>query len=323
MATIKSGATTDQWTIDPTSKAGRVTLYDASGNLITSLTKPDASISGNLNALNAAVVVPFNGQYGAGFSLVAGTLVGTLVAELSYDGGASFPVQTQFYDSQRDAYLPSVTFGVSNGAIGLTIDSAAGATHARVRVSAFTSGTATATISATTVARGHVVATLLDGGKPTYRFAVKGFTPIAGLFALIQGSATKTVRIARIGLSIAAATGATVDVSLQRFSAIAGGTIAVTPAAAKADNNDPAATSVVTQYSVTPTTQTANGGIYEAKRYEIVTAGVAVPIQELIFTFAQNARACVLRGTSDWLGILLSAAGTTPVGDMWVELTEE
>src|SRR5678810_1141871 len=34
MANIPSGATSDKWTIDPTSKAGRVTLYDASGNLI-------------------------------------------------------------------------------------------------------------------------------------------------------------------------------------------------------------------------------------------------------------------------------------------------
>lgn len=32
MAVIKSGATTDQLTIDPTSKAARVTLYDSSGN---------------------------------------------------------------------------------------------------------------------------------------------------------------------------------------------------------------------------------------------------------------------------------------------------
>jgi hypothetical protein len=32
MAVIKSGATTDQLTIDPTSKAARVTLYDTSGN---------------------------------------------------------------------------------------------------------------------------------------------------------------------------------------------------------------------------------------------------------------------------------------------------
>lgn len=34
MAIIQSGATADQWTIDPTSKAGRVTLYDSLGNEI-------------------------------------------------------------------------------------------------------------------------------------------------------------------------------------------------------------------------------------------------------------------------------------------------
>jgi hypothetical protein len=40
MAIIKSGATTDQWTIDPTSKAGRVTLYDPAGNVIESVYDP-------------------------------------------------------------------------------------------------------------------------------------------------------------------------------------------------------------------------------------------------------------------------------------------
>lgn len=32
MAVIQSGASADLWTIDPTSKAGRVTLYDSAGN---------------------------------------------------------------------------------------------------------------------------------------------------------------------------------------------------------------------------------------------------------------------------------------------------
>jgi len=36
MAVIKSGSSTDQWTIDPTN-AGRVTLYDANGNLLSPL----------------------------------------------------------------------------------------------------------------------------------------------------------------------------------------------------------------------------------------------------------------------------------------------
>src|SRR3990167_1796754 len=39
MAIIKSGATTDELTVDPTSKAARVTLYDSSGN---ELQKPPA-----------------------------------------------------------------------------------------------------------------------------------------------------------------------------------------------------------------------------------------------------------------------------------------
>jgi len=58
MAVIKSGASTDQWTIDPTSKAGRVTLYDSAGNEITTI-----SISGTVTVqqstaanLNAEVV---------------------------------------------------------------------------------------------------------------------------------------------------------------------------------------------------------------------------------------------------------------------------
>ncbi len=37
MAVIKSGSSTDQWTIDPTSKAGRITLYSSAGTEITTL----------------------------------------------------------------------------------------------------------------------------------------------------------------------------------------------------------------------------------------------------------------------------------------------
>jgi hypothetical protein len=40
MAVIKSGASSDNLTIDPTSKAARVTLYDAAGRAITFQSKP-------------------------------------------------------------------------------------------------------------------------------------------------------------------------------------------------------------------------------------------------------------------------------------------
>jgi len=44
MAVIKSGATSDQLTVDPASKAARVTLYDTAGNLVTPA--QDATLTG-------------------------------------------------------------------------------------------------------------------------------------------------------------------------------------------------------------------------------------------------------------------------------------
>jgi len=44
MSIIKSGASSDQWTIDPTSKAGRITLYDAAGNCLSPTENARASV---------------------------------------------------------------------------------------------------------------------------------------------------------------------------------------------------------------------------------------------------------------------------------------
>ena len=46
MAIIKSGATSDQWTIDPTSKSGRVSLYDDAGRSVLPQTKQTFYASG-------------------------------------------------------------------------------------------------------------------------------------------------------------------------------------------------------------------------------------------------------------------------------------
>ena len=42
MAVIKSGASTENWTIDPTSNAGRVTLYDSAGKAVSTITGLDS-----------------------------------------------------------------------------------------------------------------------------------------------------------------------------------------------------------------------------------------------------------------------------------------
>jgi hypothetical protein len=53
MAVIKSGSSTDQWEIDPTSKAGRVTLYAPDGTLSTFPLSENAATETTLAAIKA------------------------------------------------------------------------------------------------------------------------------------------------------------------------------------------------------------------------------------------------------------------------------
>jgi len=165
-----------------------------------------------------------------------------------------------------------------------------------------------------------------EGKKQSYRCGIVSFGPLASSSPTISvtGSATKTIRITRIRLSVAATAGAICDLSLKRFSTLTGGTSASQSAnIAKLDTNNATATAVVNLYTAAATTATA-AGILAAERYEIVTASVSVAPQAVEWDFSNmNAQACVLRGTGDFVGILFSAIGTTPDGDCWIEWTEE
>lgn len=104
--------------------------------------------TGALGALNATVLVAAAGLNGVGFQLAAGTLVGTITPELSFDGGTTW-IGTQFVNSADQTVAASIVFGSANGLTVRALLLVAGATNARVRVSAYTSGTANATITAT------------------------------------------------------------------------------------------------------------------------------------------------------------------------------
>jgi hypothetical protein len=94
-----------------------------------------------LGALNAAVSIPLWGMPGAAWQIAAGTLIGTLVAELSFDGGTNW-YSTYFDDPTTGNKTSTIVFASSNTLTARTIVGAGGASHARVRVSAYTSGTA-------------------------------------------------------------------------------------------------------------------------------------------------------------------------------------
>jgi hypothetical protein len=114
-----------------------------------------------LGALNAACSIAMAGQAGAGFQLAAGTLVGTIVPEVSLDGGTTW-VASFFDDPATGNKGSSVVFGSSNTAQTKTLVMAGGTTNARVRVSAFTSGTANCFLKATTAADPSLLSTGSD-----------------------------------------------------------------------------------------------------------------------------------------------------------------
>jgi hypothetical protein len=106
------------------------------------VTIPDtAPAAQSIAALNGTAAIPLAGQAGAAVTL-AGTWTATLTPELSFDGGSSW-VSTFFYQPGSGQNIATV---VSNGSY--TILCSAGASHARVRASAFTSGSITASLRA-------------------------------------------------------------------------------------------------------------------------------------------------------------------------------
>ena len=118
-----------------------------------------------LGALNAHATVALAGEQGAIFHVAAGTLTGTVTPEVSMDGGST--------------YYAAVLLHTTTGGLSTTLALAAGSTdpshnesrtigypgaitHARIRVSAYTSGTANATLRSVTT-RPFTVAYGTDG----------------------------------------------------------------------------------------------------------------------------------------------------------------
>lgn len=108
--------------------------------------KPAAAQPNALGAANAVTQVSLAGHKGCGLSLAAGTLIGTLTPEISADGVTW--TASRFIDV-TGTLTSTVVFGSSNTAQSLSIVCLGGTAQVRVRVSAYTSGTAQAYLVAT------------------------------------------------------------------------------------------------------------------------------------------------------------------------------
>ena len=305
----------------------RTDITSVAGTAVTAVpstfaTAPTGSVQGvNASIFAGTVSVP-SGTFGTSPTAVAGTIpvnaslyIGTTALTTTGTAGQALVGITGHaggnFDSAQNAVAPANEV-VAGGVYNTTIP-------------ALTAGNATQLQTDVTGA----LAINEEGRKQTYRCGVVGFTPIAqgantSPSVSVTGSGTKTIRITRIVFSGSAATGTVADLQIRRFSALSGGTPNSQSAnIAKLDSNNATATATVNQWSAAATTAT-NAGILSSKRYELVTAAVSVQPGEIEWKFGDtNGQGLVLRGTSEFFGICISAVGTTPVGDCWVEWTEE
>jgi hypothetical protein len=149
-----------------------VNVSCTSGCAAGSAADQTATLSG-MTAANAATQIALAGTNSVSVQ-IGGTWVGTIVPEISVDGGTSW-IATQFYRPDTQAFVASVT---SNGTYNIV--GTAGASHARVRLSAYSSGTVTGQLRAVTqgpdahVVQGAVAVT----GTPAVNQSQIGGTPV-------------------------------------------------------------------------------------------------------------------------------------------------
>lgn len=215
------------------------------------------------------------------------------------------------------------------GNAGATLDSAIGAATAPTDALA-TSGVFQTTTPAPTAgqavamqidsAGSHLVST--EGRKNSYR-AAKSFTCVAGDIAVMPGSATKTIKLT--GVEVTLSTSGAVafsDVQLIKRSAAdtAGTSAAMT--SVPLDSNDAAASAAPLNYTVAPTLGTAVGPITSTRILDEGTGSNQAT--QIVFQFGGNSgiQPVVLRGTAQQIGVNFSAivaTGTCSVAFSWTE----
>jgi hypothetical protein len=169
-----------------------------------------------------------------------------------------------------------------------------------------------------------------EHGKPTFKYAGT-FTPVAAPTdaLMIQGSATKTLRIKKIVLGGVATSNGNMLASLIRRSAqfTTQGSAVFTPVSpGKMDTTDATATGVVSTIGTANLTSVgASAGVLAQQRLFMPTTATGVPAP-LVWEFAtRQDKALILRGVADFIFLNLNG-GAVPAGgviDFEIEIEED
>jgi hypothetical protein len=168
--------------------------------------------------------------------------------------------------------------------------------------------------------RGDAVISLMDGNKASYSASVSGLVGVAGDILIINGSATKTIRVTRMSFGGTATAAADMDVTVVKRSTAntAGTAVAATPH----DAANAAATAVVNSFTAAPTPGAAVGTPIRSAKSFIATATAAPFIQNWDFGNGPK-QGIVLRGVAQGLAINVSATQIGALYDLDLEWTEE
>lgn len=194
-------------------------------------------------------------------------------------------------------------------------------------------GTSSQAGTGVAVVQGANPATLVscEGTQATYEYGVAALAPVATptAFVVIQGSATKTIRIKKIRVAGVATAQGNMQIQLARWSTAGtvGSAVLTAVAAVKHDILDPAATAVVSTVGTANYTTQGTGSavpfLCDRIFMGVVATGVVTPNE---FTFAtRNDKAIILRGATDF--IVISGNGSAiPAGgvvDISIETSED
>lgn len=109
----------------------------------------DTTVSGVIGSLNATLQIAMTGQNSAAITLPAGNnLIGALLAESSSDNGVTWSATVIRSSASTGLWASSQSVSSTNASFNIQVPG--GASHVRVRVNPYTSGTATAGMRATT-----------------------------------------------------------------------------------------------------------------------------------------------------------------------------
>lgn len=162
----------------------------------------------------------------------------------------------------------------------------------------------------------------IEGRKATYS-CFASFTPVAGDIAVLPGSASKTIRVTRVEVSLSTTGTAALEAVqlIKRSTADSAGTSAAMTAVAH-DSNFAAASAAPLSYTAAPTLGTAVGTLRGVQFFD--ESATVAGANTWLWTFGERpASAVVLRGIAQELCVNLGGVVATQTATVSFEWTEE